>query len=240
MRKIIPVLLSLVLVACGGERETAAIAEDRGNGPVIVAAEPVVDARVDAVPPVEAGPTVVMLGDSLTAGYGLPADDALPVQIERALRADGHVATFVNAGVSGDTTAGGLARYDWSVASANPDLLIVALGANDYLNGIDPEQTRANLTAILERAQADALPVVLVSVEARSDAAHDPRAEAFAQIYPDLAEAFGVPHISGMLRDVRDQPDLLLPDGLHPTAEGIEIVAESLAADIAPHLPDAY
>ena len=164
-----------------------------GCGAPSTAPDPVVDAS-EAERVRDAGPTaplstdpetvsdtrkIVMLGDSLTAGFGLPPSDALPDQLERLLIAQDYAVEFVNAGVSGDTSAGGLARYDWSVASVNPDILVVALGANDYLSGLDPDQTRANLTAIIERAQAADIPILLVSLSARSSEASDPRAAAF-------------------------------------------------------------
>lgn len=180
--------------------------------------------------------TVVMLGDSLTSGFGLPPNDALPEQIEKILVEVDASVHVVNAGVSGDTSAGGLARYDWSVASALPDLLIISLGANDYLNGIDPQRTKANVGAIIERAQADGIDILLVSVSVRSNAIDDPRAQQFASIYPSLAETFGVKHYGGLLSDIQHRPELLLPDGLHPTAEGVRIIAAPLVNEIMPYV----
>ena len=180
------------------------------------------------------GPVIVFLGDSLTAGFGLGPEFALPEQIGARLEAAGVAATIINAGVSGDTTGGGLARYDWSVASAEPDLVFVALGANDYLGGGSPEQAKENLRAILTRIKEDGAQAVLASVEARSTGIDDPRAEAFSQIYPELAAEFAVPHFIGLLSKVRGQTDLLLQDGLHPTAEGIGLMADDVAAFLVP------
>ncbi len=180
------------------------------------------------------GPVLVFLGDSLTAGFGLGPEYALPEQIGARLERAGVEARIINAGVSGDTTAGGLARYDWSVASANPDLVFVALGANDYLGGGSPDQARANLRAILTRLQADGVQAVIASVEARASGIDDPRAEAFSQIYPELAAEFGVPHFIGLLSKVRGRADLLLQDGLHPTAEGVGLMADDVAAFLVP------
>jgi len=222
----------LCLAACGAAEEEAPI------GPSEQSVAPVIAEPISEAPAADSVFTIVMLGDSLTAGFGLPADDALPDQTEDRLQATGHDVTFINAGVSGDTTGGGLARYDWSVASADPDMLIVALGANDYLQGQDPGQTRANLSAIIERGQADGLEVLLVSVGARSDEISDPRAAAFAAIYPDLATQYSVPHLQGMLEDIRNNADLLLSDGLHPTAEGIGLIADRLSVFVASHLPE--
>ena len=141
---------------------------------------------------------IVMLGDSLTAGFGLSPSQALPERLEDRLNAAGHQVEIVNAGVSGDTSAGGLARYDWSVGSVQPDLLILALGANDYLSGRDPAQTRTNLSQIIERAQADEMDILLVSLSSRSSAEDDPHAVEFAAIYPSLAAAYRVPIYEGL------------------------------------------
>ena len=131
-----------------------------------------------------------------------------------------------------------MARYDWSVASANPDLVFVALGANDYLGGGSPDQARANLRAILTSLQADGVQAVIASVEARASGIDDPRAEAFSQIYPELATEFGVPHFIGLLSKVRGRTDLLLQDGLHPTAEGVGLMADDVAVFLAPIVSD--
>ncbi|MEM9670333.1 MAG: arylesterase [Pseudomonadota bacterium] len=225
---------ALVVTACGGDGPS------EPEAPVQAATESTDAPAIANTAEEDAGLTIVMLGDSLTAGFGLPdTSDGLPEQTEARLRASGHDVSFINAGVSGDTTSGGLSRYDWSVASANPDMLIVALGANDYLQGQDPSLTRANLSAIIERAQSAGLAVLLVSVGARSDAISDPRALAFAEIYPDLAATYGVPHLQGMLEDIRDNADLLLGDGLHPTAEGIGLIADRLSIFVADNLPAA-
>mgnify|MGYP003652356683 CR=1 FL=1 len=226
------VISALLLTGCGSPSEEAPVTK---NAPAVssVATPPEAPAIETPATLDEAAYKIVMLGDSLTAGYGLSPSDALPEQIEYILLGDGLDVDLVNAGVSGDTSAGGLARYDWSVTSADPDLLVVALGANDYLGGVDPARTRANLSAIIERAQADDLPVLLVSVSARSNAADDPRAAEFAAIYPELAQTYGVDLYEGLVDDVQDRPDLLQPDGLHPTAEGVIVIATPLAAAIA-------
>ena len=209
-------------------------------GVKIFASFAVVLALVGVAPVSRAGeaPVVVMLGDSLTAGYGLPEDQALPVQVGTALAALGIDAEMVNAGMSGDTTGGGLDRYDWSVRSADPDLLLIALGANDFLRGLSAEATTANLSKIIETAQGDGVDVVLISVEARSTELTDSREAAFAAIYPSLAETYDVTHYRGLLDGVRDRPELLQPDGLHPTAEGVRLMAERLAAFLTPYIEE--
>lgn len=182
--------------------------------------------------------TLVMLGDSLTAGFGLATDEALPEQVAMLLEKKGQKVKVVNAGVSGDTTAGGLARYDWSVASARPDLLVVALGANDFLGGIPAATARANLAAILKRAQADGVKVLLAGVSAEQILENDARIRAYAVIYEDLAVEYDVPLYADMLGGVRGKPTLLQLDGLHPTREGVKVMAARMTDFIEDHLPE--
>lgn len=178
-------------------------------------------------------PTIVMLGDSLTAGYELSDDKALPAVVERLLAARGVKANFVNAGVSGDTTYDGLSRYDWSVTGTNADLLVVALGANDFLMGLPPERPKKNLAAILDRAKADNIPAVLIGVAIHGND-KDPRDAAYAAIYPDLAKQYGVPYQPDFMAPVSGHSELLMDDGLHPTARGVELMAEGVAEFLAP------
>ena len=223
---------SLFLAACGG-----AAAPGRDQAPASVPEMPVaatpVSERGDEI---TSGLRIVMLGDSLTAGYGLAPQDALPEQIATRLEAAGLALRMVNAGVSGDTSANGLARYDWSVASAQPDVIIIALGANDYLLGLSADTTRANLAAIIERAQADGAAVILLGLEPRSNAPAGSRDAAYAAIYPELAATYSVPLYPAMLAGVRDNSALLQADGLHPTAEGIGYIADQLLNFLRPHL----
>jgi acyl-CoA thioesterase-1 len=177
-----------------------------------------------------------MLGDSLTAGFGVAAEEALPAVIERQLVEEGVNITIVNAGVSGDTTADALNRYDFSVGQANPDLLVVALGANDYLNGLDPKTALGNLNRLLDRAVKDEIPVALVGVSVPDGGGIQPEFEtAYKAIYPDLARSYGAPLYPNMLASVAGRPDLLQEDGLHPTSEGIQ----AIAADMGPFLKTA-
>ena len=172
---------------------------------------------------------VVMLGDSLTAGFGLAPDAALPAQLEARLTQQGYAIDIINAGVSGDTTANGLARYDWSVSGNDPDMLIIALGANDYLSGLSAESARANLNAIIQRARAQDLPLILVGLEPRWNGVQSERQAAFDAIYPELAETYDLFLFPAMLEGVKDDPALLLPDGLHPTQEGVALIANRLS-----------
>ena len=182
-------------------------------------------------------PVIVMLGDSLTAGYNLAAGNALPAALQRTFDADGVKAKFINAGVSGDTTADGLNRYDWSVTGTKAAVLVVALGANDFLQGVAPEVPKRNLAAILQRARKDDIATVLVGVQIPGDR-KDAREAAYAAIYPDLAKEFDVPYFSNMLAPVAGKAGLLQQDGLHPTAEGVEAMASELAGFLEPLVKD--
>lgn len=177
---------------------------------------------------------VVFLGDSLTAGYGLEPGSALPEQVEAVWRRSGTRAVALNAGVSGDTTAQGLARFDWSVVSAKPGLLVVALGANDYLLGVPADVSRANLAAILDRAKAGNIPAVLVGLSPRGEIAPDSREAAFAAIYPELAAEYGVPYYPSLLGLIEGDPSMLQADGLHPTKDGVVLIARPLAEFLEP------
>jgi len=193
----------------------------------------------EAIDPVTSAPVIVMLGDSLTAGFQLPAGSALPAALQRQFDAQGVPARFVNAGVSGDTTADGLNRYEWSVEGSNANLLVVALGANDFLNDLPPDVPKKNLAAILDKAKADNLPVALVGV-AIPEAAGAPsdKEAAYAAIYPELAQQYGVPYLPNMLAPVAGRSGLLQPDGVHPTAEGVEAMAAAIARFLAPLVED--
>lgn len=190
---------------------------------------PPLPARVNAKAPV-----VVFLGDSLTAGFNLSPEDALPEQVSRRLNEAGQAVNVINAGVSGDTSANGLSRYDWSVKSVNPNFLIVALGANDYLQNVPPERVRANLSEILSKAQADNISVILIGLKIRSKAEAGSRDADYGTIYPELASQFDVPLYPALLEDVRNSPNLLQSDGLHPTAKGVEVMADGLSDFLKP------
>ena len=165
---------------------------------------------------------IVALGDSLTAGLGLPAQDAFPAKLERALNAKGIAATVENAGVSGDTASGGLARLDWSVPDGT-DAVIVELGANDALRGLDPKRTRAALEAIVTRLKARRIAVLLAGMLAPRNLGAD-YARAFDPIYPDLAAKYDLVLYPFFLDGVAADPALNQGDGLHPTAAGVDVI----------------
>lgn len=173
--------------------------------------------------------TVLALGDSLTAGYNLPAADAFPVQLEQALRAKGYAVRVINGGVSGDTTAGGLARLGWMLAD-RPAVALVELGANDALRGLDPAKAEANLDQILTQLKAQNIAVLLVGMKAPPNLGSDYRT-AFDAIYPRLAERHQVPLYPFFLDGVLTNRTLLQGDGMHPTADGVrEMVSRILPA----------
>jgi acyl-CoA thioesterase I len=165
---------------------------------------------------------IVALGDSLTAGLGLPADAAFPARLQRALAGKGIAAEVINAGVSGDTTADGLARLDWSVP-ADADAVILELGANDALRGIDPTRTRENLAAMLRKLAARRIAVLLAGMRAPPNMGGD-YTKAFDAIFPDLAAADGVVFYPFFLDGVAAERGLNQGDGIHPTAAGVDVI----------------
>lgn len=169
---------------------------------------------------------IVALGDSLVAGYGLRASEAFPARLQQALAAKGIAAKITNAGVSGDTAADGLARLDWSVPEGT-EAVIVELGANDALRGIDPAATRAALAAILRRLRARGIPVLLCGMLAPRNLGTD-YARAFDAIFPDLAAAYNVLLYPFFLRGVATDPALNQRDGLHPSGAGIDVIVNAI------------
>ncbi|MDT8441516.1 MAG: arylesterase [Desulfuromonadales bacterium] len=174
--------------------------------------------------------TIAVLGDSLTAGYGLERRDAFPAQLERALRQSGWSVTVLNAGVSGDTTAGGLARLDWLLAD-RPQAVIVALGANDALRGLPPEQSFNNLDAILERLRAAGVRVLLAGMLAPRNLGDD-YVNRFDRTYPELAARHQVALYPFFLAGVATEPALNQADGIHPNAAGVARIVEQILPDV--------
>ncbi|NBB48367.1 arylesterase [Rhizobium sp. CRIBSB] len=187
---------------------------------ILVAA--LVGPRIAAADPLQ----LVGLGDSLMAGYQLPQEDALPAQLQRQLAAKGHDVVIANAGVSGDTTSGGLSRVDWSVPDGT-DGVILELGANDALRGIPPEQTEDNLEQIIIRLKERNIPILLVGMLAPPNMGED-YGNKFNAIYPRLAEKHGLPLYPFVLDGVITDRSLLLEDGMHPNTKGLQIMAERM------------
>ncbi len=169
---------------------------------------------------------VVALGDSLSAGYLLPADAAFPAQLERRLRADGFEASVINAGVSGDTTSGGLARAGFAIGEG-ADLVILELGANDMLRGVEPKITQANLEKIIARIEATGARVLLAGMKASGNFGPEYKAR-YDEIFPNLAMSRGLPLYPFFLAGVAGEKDLTLPDGLHPNAKGVTRLVEGI------------
>ncbi len=183
---------------------------------------------------------IVALGDSLTQGYGLAPNEGFTVQLEAWLRANGHPAVVQNAGVSGDTTAGGLARVGWALGP-DADAVIVTLGGNDMLRGIDPANSRANLDGILKEATARSLPVLLVGMTAPGNFGADYKT-AFDAMYPELAAQYGTllaaDFFGGLVAAGADASDpasfaaYMQPDGIHPNPEGVRLIVEGLGPKV--------
>ena len=184
--------------------------------------------------PVAAEPLrLVALGDSLTQGYGLAQGDGLVPQLQDWLRDAGHDVDVINAGVSGDTTAGGLARLDWTLAEP-VDAMLVILGGNDLLRGIDPAASRSNLDEILARLGTEGIPAMLVGMPAPGNYGPEYR-EAFEAMYPELAEVHGAAFYPDLLQPMSDKAeaglsfsDMMQDDHIHPNAEGVGVIVEAL------------
>jgi acyl-CoA thioesterase I len=173
---------------------------------------------------------IVALGDSLTAGYGLSEKEAFPVRLQAALKAKGHDVEVINAGVSGDTASGGLARLDWSVPDKT-DAVILELGANDALRATDPAATRKALDETLSRLTARRIPVLLAGMQAPRNMGADYIA-AFDRIYPELAKTHDVVFYPFFLDGVAAETRLNLKDGIHPTAEGVDVIVERILPSV--------
>lgn len=178
--------------------------------------------------------TVVFLGDSLTAGYGLSRAEAYPGRIEARIRAAGLPWRVVNAGVSGDTSAGARARLDW-VLRQKPGLLFLCIGANDGLRGIPVAETERNLRAILDRAKGEGIRVVLAGVLLPENYGAGYR-EAFRALFPRLAREYRLPFLPFLLEGVALRPELNQDDGIHPNAQGAAVVAEGVWRALEPEL----
>lgn len=176
--------------------------------------------------PARAETTVLALGDSLVAGYGLPEGQSFTDRLQAALRAEGHDVRVIDGGVSGDTTAGGLARLDWMLAE-EPDAVIVVLGGNDTLRGLEPEQTHANLDAILTRLEEEGVAVLLAGMRAPPNMGSE-YTEEFDAVYPRLAREHAVVFYPFFLDGVAARPELNQSDGIHPNARGVEVIVERL------------
>ncbi len=191
---------------------------------------PTPQSRAATPAPIDAALKIIILGDSLSAGLGLPESDAFPAVVESGLRERGHAVSVINAGVSGDTSAGGLARLDW-VLSQRPDILVVELGGNDALRGQPITNIDRNLREIVRRGLAAGARVLLLGMDVPTNYGPEYSSD-FAAMYERIADEEGVVLVPEFVREIGLDPELMQADGLHPTTEGHRRLAETLA----PHL----
>jgi acyl-CoA thioesterase-1 len=248
---LVPAAALSLLLACGERKEAgssrpaaAEAAQPGASSPSPETAHPSREALGPAVagrspsrsPAGESRPLVVFLGDSLTAAFGLEEDEGYPARVAAELDRRGLPIRALNAGVSGDTTAGGLERLDWLLAQ-RPDVVVVELGANDGLRGQPLAAVESNLRAIVERSRAAGARVVLAGMRIPTNYGPEYTRD-FHALYPRLAQELGVPLIPFLLEGVAARPELNLPDGIHPNARGYEIVARTVAEALAPVLEE--
>ena len=212
LRTLAAIVIGLAMAAACG-RETPRQAEPASGG----------SPRDDARPAPAGRPKVVFLGDSLTAGYGLDASQAYPSLVQQRLREAGITADVVNAGVSGDTSAGGLRRLDWAL-DGDVEVLVVALGGNDALRGLSTDELRRNLAAIIGRARERGVTVILAGMEAPPNLGRT-YTSAFRRVYRDLAAEYRIALIPFLLEGVAGRPGLNQADLIHPNAEGARKIA---------------
>ena len=216
--------LSLVSVGCSaGEAPTGRAPADLRPGSPVTARDPV-------AAPESSAPKVAFLGDSISAGLHLPADEAFPAVLAAQLRAEGVPIQLLNAGVSGDTTAGGLRRVDW-LLKQGPAVVVVELGANDGLRGVPLQSIEGNLRAILTRVQEAGATALLLGMRLPPSYGAE-YASGFDAIYPRLAAELGIALVPFFMRGVAGNPALNLQDGLHPTTEGHRRLADNVLADL--------
>ena len=170
---------------------------------------------------------IVLFGDSLMAGYGLPNEHHLSMVLQENLRADGYNVEVINGSVSGSTSSGGLNRAEWTLSETNIDLIILGLGANDMLRGINPKETKTNLEKIIKIAQDKNIKVILAGMVAPTSHGLKYKKN-FDKIYPDLSNQYNLPLIPFLLEDVALRPELNLSDGMHPNAKGTFVISKTL------------
>jgi acyl-CoA thioesterase-1 len=228
------------LAACSGDaRRTEPAASPAASATVpATGAEPARTKASPATNPATNKPRIIFLGDSLTAGLGLDVKDNFPSLIQQRLDREGRRFEVVNAGVSGDTSAGGLRRLEWAMADGDPKVLLVALGGNDGLRGLPPEQLEHNLAEIIERAQTRGLTVIIAGMEAPPNFGDDYTTR-FRAVYPTLAKRYDVRLIPFLLEGVAGNPAFNQSDGIHPNQRGAAIVADLVWRALEPALDQA-
>jgi acyl-CoA thioesterase-1 len=221
--------LALGLAACGSEAPVADRTENSSSDAIANAEIPVMGPEKN----------ILAFGDSLFAGYNVDAADSYPAKLQNALRVKGINAQVSNAGVSGDTSAAGLQRFEFTLNGQDktPDLLILELGGNDLLRGIEPDETRKNLSTMIEAAQARGIEVLLMGMRAPPNYGPEYQAD-FDSIYADLADKFGVALIPFWVEPVAARPELIQPDRIHPTADGIELLVSETLDEVIAAIPE--
>jgi len=229
---IVVVLLTIASTGCGPHDDRAE--RLRPVPSTAPAARNAAPPSATGAPARGSAPRIVFLGDSLTAGLGLPIEQSYPSLIQQRLNQEGLAFEAVNAGVSGDTSAGGLSRLDWAL-EGDVKVLVVALGGNDALRGLPAEQLKANLAQIIERAQARGIRVILAGMEAPPNYGREYIVR-FHKVYPALAQQYHVAFLPFLLQDIAGSQTLNQPDGIHPTAAGARIVADHVWTVLKPVL----
>ena len=224
------IILALMLAACGGEVPAESPAE---TGSDTNAAE------VATVPVMGPERDILAFGDSLFAGYGVGKENSYPAKLEAALRARGINADIANAGISGDTSAAGLQRLAFTLDAQDekPDLFILELGGNDLLRGISPEQTRANLAAMLDELKAREIPALIMGMRAPPNYGPEYQQQ-FDALYADLAREYGAALIPFWLEAIYQDPSLFQDDRIHPTEDGLEELVAATIDQVAAALPE--
>ncbi|MEO7673938.1 MAG: arylesterase [Pyrinomonadaceae bacterium] len=194
------------------------------------AAKPLVTPQV-----VSQKPKIVAFGDSLTAGFGLSEKESYPYLLQERLKADGYDYEVINAGVSGETSLGGLERADWVLAQENVEIVILELGANDLLRGMPPSKMKGNLDRIIRKAKAKNIEVLLCGMLAPPTAGSDYQRE-FMMAFPDLADEHDVEFLPFLLDGIATKKELNQPDGIHPNAEGEKLMTDSIYKVLRPML----
>jgi acyl-CoA thioesterase-1 len=235
---LVPIIFGCAIAACDGEspHQRSDASADIHVGRTVADAEPArsSDMPRSAEAQKDTLPRIVAFGDSLTAGFGVAPKDAYPAQLQRRLDSLGYRYHVVNAGVSGDTTAGGVRRVSW-ILNGNPHIVILELGGNDGLRGLDIEQSRANLEAIIVRLKQAGIITVLAGMKLPPNYGADYTTR-FETMYRDLARRHGLPLIPFLLDGVGGDRRLNQPDGIHPTGEGYRIIVENVLRTLEPLL----
>ena len=225
------IMLALPLAACGGDAPAEVVEDADSTNNVAEAPEvPVSGPEMD----------IVAFGNSLFAGYNVDKEDSYPSKLQNALRARGVNARVTNAGISGDTSAAGLQRFAFTLDAQDyePELVIIELGGNDLLRGLSPEQTRANIAAMIEEAQRREIPVLLMGMRAPPNYGPEFQ-QAFDALYSDLASEYGTALIPFWLESIYQDPTLFQSDRIHPTEIGIERLVAATVEDVQGALPDS-